>query len=210
MYSILIIEDDPSISRNIELILTMEGFIVRSAINGEEGLRMVHESRPDLILCDILMPLMDGHAVLDALKNEDSLADIPFIFVTALGDRSDMRRGMSEGADDYLTKPFSAEELIAAVSGRLQRLETIRLKSVKPAFLEELAILRQNISRREMEVLNLVGRGATSREIADQLKISARTVEVHRSNLMSKLGASNAAILARWALIAEQLQEPHP
>lgn len=202
MYSILIIEDDPSLSCNMELILRMEGFDVRTAADGVSGLARISEKRPDLILCDIIMPEMDGHALLSMLKNDASLADIPFIFVTALGDRSDVRRGMSSGADDYLSKPFTAEELVAAVTGRLHRLETIRLHSAKATFREEHDILRQRISPREREVLLLVGSGATSREIADILGISLRTVEVHRSNLMDKLGAANAAMLARWAVIA--------
>lgn len=206
MNSILIIEDDHSLCSNMELILQMEGFDVRTAGDGLSGLTMVCEKRPDLILCDIMMPAMDGHILLEALKNEDMHADIPFIFVTALGDRADIRRGMSAGADDYLTKPFSAEELVAAVSGRLQRLEAIRLRSHKSAFQKEHAILLRQISAREREVLLLVGRGISSKVIADLLGISLRTVEVHRSNLMRKLDATNAAILARWAVIAEQMQ----
>jgi len=206
MYSILIIEDDPSICSNMELILTMEGFDVRTAPDGVTGLARICEQRPDLILSDILMPEMDGHTLLDLLKNEQDFADIPFIFVSALGERADVRRGMSAGADDYLVKPFSADELIAAVTVRLHRLETMRQHSTKSAFKEEQAILRQRISVRELEVLQLVGHGATSREIAERLGISLRTVEVHRSNLMRKLEASNAAILARWAVIAEQMQ----
>lgn len=205
MYSILIIEDEPALCCNIELILRMEGFDTRTAADGLSGLARISEKRPDLILCDILMPGMDGHTLLNQLKSEAELADIPFIFVTALGERSDVRRGMSSGADDYLTKPFTAEELVAAITGRLHRLETIRLFSTRATFREEHAILRQRISARELEILLLVGNGATSREIADRLGISLRTVEVHRSNLMDKLGAANAAILARWAVIAEQM-----
>jgi DNA-binding NarL/FixJ family response regulator len=206
MYSILIIEDDPSICSNMELILQMEGFGVRTACDVISGIAMMREKRPDLILCDIMIPEMDGHTFLEFLKGETSFADIPFIFVTALGERADVRRGMSAGADDYLTKPFSAEELIAAVTGRLHRLEAIRLHGTIAAYKEELAFLRQNISAREQEVLLLVGRGATSRDIGERLGISLRTVEVHRSNLMRKLGATNAAILARWAIIAEQME----
>jgi len=206
MYSILIIEDDPSICSNMELILQMEGFDVHCAADGVSGLAMVYEKHPDLILCDILMPEMDGLTLLDVLKNEGIHAEIPFIFVTALGERGDVRRGMSAGADDYLAKPFSAEELVSAVTGRLHRLETRRLNSTKIAFREEQDILRQRISAREREVLLLVGTGATSRQIAGQLGISLRTVEVHRSNLMTKLEATNAAMLARWAVIAEQMQ----
>lgn len=205
MYSILVIEDDPSICSNIELILQMEGFDVRTACDGQTGLDKVREKRPDLILCDILMPEMDGHALFEILNCENALADIPFIFVTALSNRADVRRGMSAGADDYLTKPFSADELLAAVIGRLHRLETIRLHSSKSAFHKEHAALRQQVSAREREVLQLVGNGATSKEIAERLGISIRTVEVHRSNLMRKLNAANTAILARWAVIAEQM-----
>lgn len=205
MYSILIIEDNPSICSNMELILQMEGFVVRTAENGVSGLTGIGEKRPDLILCDILMPEMDGHALLDLLKKKSTFADIPFIFVTALGERADVRRGMSAGADDYLTKPFTAEELVAAVTGRLHRLETIRLNSAKMAFKKEHAILRQRISARELEVLLLVGKGGKSKVIAERLGISLRTVEVHRSSLMSKLDAANAALLARWAVIAEHM-----
>jgi len=205
MYSILIIEDDPSICCNMELILRMEGFDVRTAGDGQSGIAAVREKRPDLILCDIMMPEMDGHVLLETLKNDRDRADIPFIFVTALGERADVRRGMAAGADDYLAKPFSAEELVSAVTGRLQRHEAIRLRGTKGAFREEHAILRERISVREQEILLLVGTGATSREIAERLGISLRTVEVHRSSLMSKLDAANAAMLARWAVIAEQM-----
>lgn len=205
MYSILVIEDDPSICSNIELILQMEGFDVRTACDGQTGLAKIREKRPDLILCDILMPEMDGLALFEILNCENALADIPFIFVTALSNRADVRRGMSAGADDYLTKPFSADELLAAVIGRLHRLETIRLHIAKSAFQKEHAVLGQHVSAREREVLQLVGNGATSKEIAERLGISIRTVEVHRSNLMRKLNAANTAILARWAVIAEQM-----
>lgn len=204
MYSILIIEDDPSISSNMELILQMEGFEVRSACDGIVGLARIRERCPDLILCDIMMPEMDGHTLLEILNSEQAHDHIPFIFVTALDERTDVRRGMNAGADDYLTKPFSAEELIAAVSGRLHRIETMRMRNDKKTFHREHLILSQQISPREREVLLLVGRGATSKEIAELLDISLRTVEVHRSNLMRKLNAGNAAMLARWAVLAEQ------
>lgn len=205
MYSILIIEDDPSLRSNMELILRMEGHEVRTAGDGVTGLAMVCENRPEMILCDIMMPEMNGHSVLEALKSRVDHADIPFIFVTALGQRANVRRGMSAGADDYLVKPFSGEELVAAVSSRLQRLETIRALSSKNAFKKEHAILRQRITTREKEILVQVGSGATSKEIADRLGISIRTVEVHRASLMNKLEATNAAMLARWAVIAEHL-----
>jgi DNA-binding NarL/FixJ family response regulator len=203
MYTILILEDNPSICSNMEIILKMEGFSVRSAANGQSGLDMIRKQRPDLILCDIMMPSMDGHAVLETLKKEGTLADIPFIFVTALEERADVRRGMAAGADDYLTKPFSAEELVSAVIGRLHRLELLRMSGIKTTFEKEWAFLNEHITAREREVLLLVGNGATSREIAERLGISSRTAEVHRANLMHKLDVANSAMLARWAFIAE-------
>ena len=100
MYSILIIEDDSSFITIMETILTLEGFEVRSASDGCSGLAKIREQRPDLILCDIMMAEMDGHSVLEMVKSENRFVDIPFIFVTALSDRADVRRGMSAGADD--------------------------------------------------------------------------------------------------------------
>lgn len=206
MYSILIIEDDPSYISMMEVILQMEGFTVCAATDGQSGLALLREKRPNLILCDIMMPDMDGHSVLEALKGEQAFADIPFIFVTAMGDRADVRRGMSEGADDYLSKPFSADELLAAVTGRIRRHETIQRDRGRTPFLEEQVVLLEKITRREREVLMMVGHGATSKEIAEQMGVAVKTIEVHRANLMNKLDAGNAASLARWAVIAEQME----
>jgi len=205
MSSILIIEDDESYRNSIEMILQLEGYDVRKASSGAGGIVMIREKRPDLILCDIMMPGMNGYSVLEDLKHDSRIADIPFIFVTALNERNEVRRGMSEGADDYLSKPFSAKELVAAVTGRLHRVEMLRQRHNKPDFEKEYAILRDKISSREMEVLLLVGHGVTSKEIAERLGIRTNTVEAHRANLMKKLEANNAAKLARWAVIAEQM-----
>lgn len=206
MYSILIIEDDPAYRSMIDVILRMEGFDVRTASDGPSGLDLLREKLPDLILCDIMMPEMDGHAVFEVLKADGTLSDIPFIFVTAMVERADIRRGMSAGADDYLPKPFSAEELIATVNGRIRRHEMMNSHHGNNSFFqEERAILIEKTTRREREVLLLVGQGATSREIADRLGVTLRTIEVHRTNLMNKLDAVNAASLARWAVIAEQM-----
>jgi DNA-binding NarL/FixJ family response regulator len=205
MHSILIIEDDADCRKTMALILAMKGFAVQTAHNGADGLTLIRETRPDLILCDIIMPGMDGHSLLEQLKSDSSVADIPFIFVSAMDERADVRSGMSKGADDYLTKPFTAEELLAAVIGRLQRVKVLRLGPENSAMQKEYATLRQRITDREFEVLLLVGKGLTSKEIAERLEIRFNTVEVHRANLMRKLEASNAASLSRWVVIAEQM-----
>lgn len=205
MNSILVIDDDIGSRLFVEKILTLEGFDVRSASHGESGISQLRERKPDLVLCDIMMPGMDGFSVLESLKRDSSTADIPFIFITAMAGREDQRRGMCEGADDYLTKPFSAEELIAAVVSRLYRIGIFRRQSENMPFQTEIAFLRRQVTDREREVLLLVGQGITSREIARRLDIRLNTVDVHRASLMRKLDAPNAASLARWAFIAEQL-----
>jgi len=204
-YSLLIIEDDSVYLNQMALFLRLEGFDVRTASDGASALVMIHEQRPDLVLSDIIMPDMDGHAVMAALKSDDELADIPFIFVTALADRADIRRGMAAGADDYLPKPFSAEELLAAVTGRIRRHVMLTRHRGTPAFQKERQLLSQAISPRERQVLLMVGQGDTSRGIAERLGCAEKTVNVHRKSLMDKLGACNAASLARWAFIQEQV-----
>lgn len=206
IYSILIIEDNRSYCNVMKTILQMEGFDVRIAYNGHSGLCKLRDKRPDLILCDVMMPIMDGHSLLEALKDDKALGDIPFIFVTAMDERADIRRGMSAGADDYLPKPFSADELLAAVNGRLSRHERIHKYFRTSGSQKEYTALCEKITKREREVLRMVGHGHTSRDIAEQLGVCIKTVEVHRANLMNKLDAGNAAALARWALIAEQAE----
>lgn len=205
MYTTLIIEDDDAIRSSMELVLRMEGYTCLTAPDGRVGLDLIKSRHPDLILCDIMMGDLDGHAVLRAMKQDDATGAIPFIFVTALGDRAELRRGMSAGADDYLAKPFSDEELVAAVVGRLHRVEKLRLSGSHAQFQSELETLRQEVTGREREVLALVGRGMTSKDIACQLDISFKTAQAHRANLMKKLNAVNAAHLSRWAVIAELL-----
>jgi len=122
---VLVIEDEPSIRNNIMLMLRVERYTAFGAENGRVGLDLARSDPPDLILCDVMMPEMDGFAVLEALRAEPRLAEIPFIFLTALDDRSSMRRGMNLGADDYLPKPFTRNELLEAVNSRLKKFESL-------------------------------------------------------------------------------------
>ena len=122
---VLVIEDDANIRNNIMLMLKVEHYTVSGAENGRVGLEMARSAPPDLILCDIMMPELDGFEVLEALRAEPHLADVPFVFLTALDDRSSMRRGMNLGADDYLAKPFTRDELLEAVSSRLKKHEAL-------------------------------------------------------------------------------------
>ena len=125
MKKILIIEDEKSIRSGIADILMFEGFEVYEAENGLAGVQLAKEVLPDLILCDIMMPKMDGHEVLKQLRSENKTKLIPFIFMTALADHADVRTGMELGADDYLTKPFLRDELLTAIHTRLQKSEAI-------------------------------------------------------------------------------------
>jgi DNA-binding response OmpR family regulator len=122
---ILIIEDQAPMRRNLALMLQMEGFDVASAENGREGLEKVREFRPDLVICDVMMPEMDGYAVIQTLRAEKATATLPFIFLTAKGDKGDLRIGMNFGADDYLTKPVIREDMLAAVQSRLARAQAV-------------------------------------------------------------------------------------
>lgn len=204
--SILIVEDDPVVCQNLALVLRMEGFEVREATNGIDGLALARGRRPDLILCDILMPGMDGHAFHAQIKDDPALHDILFIFITGLNNIEAIRKGMLAGADDYLPKPFSTKELLAAIHTRFNRAAELRRPGTARTIPEEKVAILDRISPREREVLLLVGQGATTKEIASQLFISPKTVEVHRSQLMKKLGVTNAAGLARWAALAELIE----
>ena len=118
---VLIIEDNDDIRESTSEILELAGYAVIQAVNGKEGVAMAVSELPDLILCDIMMPEMDGYSVLHLLGKNPETSVIPFIFLTAKTDRQDMRKGMEMGADDYLTKPFDDVELFNAIAVRLQK-----------------------------------------------------------------------------------------
>lgn len=125
MKRILIIEDNPDIRENIAEILELTGFRTLTAPNGKKGVEMALEEHPDLIICDIMMPELDGYGVLHILNKKEETATIPFIFLTAKTERTDMRKGMVMGADDYITKPFDDTELLGAVEARLKKKELV-------------------------------------------------------------------------------------
>ncbi len=126
MKTILIIEDNFDIRENICEILEFAGYKTLQASNGKIGLEVAFQHVPDLIICDIMMPEMDGYSVLASLGGNSNTAGIPFIFLTAKAEKSDFRKGLSLGADDYITKPFGEDELLSAVQLRLQRVEMFK------------------------------------------------------------------------------------
>lgn len=126
MKRILLIEDNPEMRENTAEILEFANYEVSTAVNGKEGVRQAREILPDLILCDIMMPELDGYGVLNILTRDPNTAGIPFVFLTAKADRVDVRRGMTMGADDYITKPFEESELLEAIESRLKRSEIVK------------------------------------------------------------------------------------
>ncbi len=121
MKRILVIEDNLEVRENIAEILALSHYSVLTAENGKVGVRLAQENNPDLILCDVMMPELDGFGVLHILSQNPVTAQIPFIFLTAKAEKSDFRKGMNLGADDYITKPFDDAELLNAIEVRLKK-----------------------------------------------------------------------------------------
>lgn len=124
--TILVIEDNTEICENIESILQLAKYNVITAANGKIGIRKIKEQKPDLIICDVMMPELDGYEVLHILSKDPETLNIPFIFLTAKAEKSDIRMGMNLGADDYITKPFEGLELLKVVEMRLKKNELIK------------------------------------------------------------------------------------
>jgi DNA-binding NarL/FixJ family response regulator len=198
---ILVIEDDSKLRQHYVELLRLEGYEVAEARNGREGVERARRELPDLVLCDITMPEMNGHRVLETLRAEPRTAHLPFVFLTGWNEQEDMRTGMNLGADDYLTKPVVPDELTAAIRARLRRAEMatggIRRgnREATPADLEPLGL-----TPREAEVLFWVARGKTNDEIATVLGIGLTTVKKHLESTFAKLGVENRTAAAAMAL----------
>lgn len=126
MKKILLIEDNDDIRNNTAEILELSNYKVFNAADGKAGVELALKEIPDLIICDIMMPVLDGYGVLHAIHKNEALKNIPFIFLTAKTDRNDIRKGMELGADDYITKPFTGTELLNAVDSRIKKLDLLK------------------------------------------------------------------------------------
>jgi DNA-binding response OmpR family regulator len=137
MKKILLIEDNTEVRENTSEILSLANYDVVTAKNGKEGAELAQKLLPDLIICDIMMPELDGYGVLHILGKKAETAGIPFIFLTAKAEKTDMRKGMNLGADDYLTKPFDDTELLNAIETRLRKIDQIRRYDATPEGLDQ-------------------------------------------------------------------------
>jgi DNA-binding NarL/FixJ family response regulator len=215
---ILVIDDHEPMRRNVLMILEMEGFKPLSADNGRKGLELARKERPDLILCDITMPQMDGYAVLQALRDNKETATIPFIFLTARGEKLDVRVGMNYGADDYLSKPVGHEELLAAIAARLERKrffdesaqEQVANVKLAPDFASPMPLHALGLTAREAEILLWVAQGKGNGDIAIITGTSEKTVKNHMTHVFEKLGVEsrNAATVRALEVLSVPMPRP--
>ena len=197
---LLLVDDDRAILTSLTRGLRLErpDWIVATAPDGAKALRLLRSTKVDILISDVLMPAMDGMALLQAVRTDPKLAKLPLVLISGLDDRHAIRTGMASGADDYLTKPFSLDELIQSVEGRLRRQEA----GVDTSALALQTEIKKTLTGREWEVLAQIGLGLATIPIADKLNLSPRTISVHRHNIMKKLDLHNAAALASLAIRA--------
>jgi DNA-binding NarL/FixJ family response regulator len=216
MKKVLVIEDEAETLKNLVLMLEMEGYRPFSAPNGRAGVEVARRELPDVILCDVSMPELDGYGVLERLRADSATVSIPFIFLTAKGDKRDLRIGMNLGADDYLTKPAGAEDVLGAIRSRLARHDeneraTLDKVELSPDFTSSKPLEALGLTAREAEVLLWVAQGKSNADIAGILGCAENTVKVHLARVFEKLGVENrnaASMQAMDVLLRNQGKMP--
>ena len=188
MKKILVIEDEPEMRRNITTLLRYYDYAPVAAENGRLGIEAARREIPDLILCDVMMPELDGYGVLQAVQSDASLAGIPFIFLTAKGEKDDLRSGMNLGADDYLTKPVANADLVEAIEARLRRTELQAKREFKPDFSSVEPLKKLGLTPRATETLLWLAQGKTNSDIASILGVTESTIKKHVQEMFEKLG----------------------
>jgi DNA-binding NarL/FixJ family response regulator len=207
MKKILVIEDEPEMRRNLTTILRLEKYHPLAAENGRVGVELARAQKPDLILCDVMMPELDGYGVITALREDAATVAIPFIFLTAKGEKPDIRAGMNLGADDYLTKPAAKADLLAAIQSRLERAAQQTTPEFKPNF-DSFRPLETafGLTPRAAETLLWLAQGKTNGDIAIILGNSESTVKKHVLEIFEKLAVETRGAAALRAL--EVLSSP--
>ncbi len=202
---LLLIDDDPNLILLVQDYLDFQGYQVATADNGQEALERLEEDIPDLIICDIMMPEMDGYELVERIREDSRISWIPVIFLSAKGQSTDRVKGLNTGADVYLIKPFEPEELVAQVESSLRQANRFLERTPSnSSFAEEGEKIQVpegvTLTRTETKVVQLVAQGLANREVAEKLNVSQRTVESHVSNMLNKTRLHNRTELARWAI----------
>ena len=198
---VLVIEDQTIMRENLVTLLELEGFQVTSAENGQQGLDLALRAPPDLVLCDVMMPRLDGYGVLERLLQHPATRRVPLIFLTAKGERADVRAGMNLGADDYLVKPVAQAELLDAIAARLERQRVLELQQGQPPDFSSAQPLESlGLTPLEAEVLLWVAQGKGNRDIGLRLEMSEATAKRHLQHLFEKLGVETRTAAALRAI----------
>jgi DNA-binding NarL/FixJ family response regulator len=200
MKKILVIEDEPEMRRNLATLLRFSGYKPLQAENGHAGVELARREMPHLILCDVMMPVMDGHSVLCVLHADERLVHIPFVFLTAKGDKQDLRGGMKLGADDYLTKPIANRELMLAIEARLKRADLHMQREFKPDFSSTEPLRPLGLTPRAAEALLWIAQGKMNSDVAVILGITESTVKKYVQEMFIKLSVETRGAAAVRAL----------
>jgi len=204
---LLLVDDDPNLILLVKDYLEFRGYEVSSADNGRIALEQLQQDLPDLIICDVMMPEMDGYAFVESVREEQRTSWIPVIFLSAKGQSQDRIKGLNTGADVYMVKPFEPEELVAQVESSLAQAARLTTRKVLGGEVAPPLIVRPGVelTPTELKVVQWVARGMANREIAVEMKVSQRTIESHVSNMLGKTGLHNRTELARWAIESEMV-----
>ena len=197
---LLLVDDDPNLILLVKDYLEFKGYLVTTAQNGREALEILGQNIPDMIICDVMMPEMDGYTLVENIRLDSRLDWIPILFLSAKGQSQDKIRGLNQGADLYMVKPFEPEELVAQVESSLQ--QATRLMGYKKGSDGQKIHLSRDVelTPTEIKVVSLVAQGLANQKIAEVLCVSQRTVESHVSNMLNKTMLHNRTELARWAM----------
>jgi DNA-binding NarL/FixJ family response regulator len=203
---LLLVDDEPNLLRAVAACLCAEGYEVITARSARDAIAHLAETVPDLIITDIRMPGMDGHALVNRIRSSPRTALIPVIFLTAKDQRADRLEGFRTGVDAYITKPFEPDELLVVMTSIFNRVQRTRAELARmigetsPA--EPPTVSGEELTETEARIADAVARGLSNKDIAAEFDISVRTVENHISHILAKKGFSNRVEIARYVLEA--------
>jgi DNA-binding NarL/FixJ family response regulator len=201
-HRLLLVDDDPNLILLVKDYLEFQGYEVVTAENGQEALNLLATDIPDMIICDIMMPEMDGYTLINQVRQDPRISWIPVMFLSAKGQSQDRVKGLNTGADVYMVKPFEPEELVAQVESSLRQASRLLGFHHRPTEDSHTLQVPSNVelTPTELKVVQFVSQGMANREIAEKMKVSQRTIESHVSNMLNKTSLHNRTELARWAI----------